>query len=125
MAINVKCPFCGNATQTRTSWQTGILSLQASVYCPKCGGLKADFVGQLINVKRAVFVDAPETAKWDKTEQELQAENRLPKISNEERLACIRNGEKQPDLFKPKQAEEKPDLTPQARVERRKKLQNR
>lgn len=99
MALNIKCPFCGGSCNIRTSERPTLLTVQAQVYCRSCGTLKADFVGQLTNIKRALFIDCPEAERWSKTEKEQIQEDGKRPLTNEERVAQFRAGKDQPDLF--------------------------
>lgn len=116
MALEIKCPFCGGKCNIRTSERPTILTVQAKVYCHNCGTLSADFVGQLTNVKRALFIDCPEAERWSKTEKEQIAEDGRKPLSNEERVKQFKAGKDQPDLF---QGEPAKALTPAERVARR------
>ncbi|HDL3434387.1 TPA: transcriptional regulator, partial [Mannheimia haemolytica] len=66
--LSIICPFCGNTARIRGSSRPSLLSYQAQLTCSNCGQLKADFVGQLINIKRAVFIECDEANQWDKPE---------------------------------------------------------
>ncbi|WGE51330.1 transcriptional regulator [Actinobacillus equuli subsp. haemolyticus] len=88
--LEIKCPFCGGSAGIRTSERPSLLTVQAQIYCARCGQLKADFVGQLTNIKRAVFIDCPEANSWEKTENELLKENKLAPMSNEERIKQLK-----------------------------------
>lgn len=132
MAIEIFCPFCGSKTNTRTSQRPSLLLVQASVNCPNCGQLKAEFIGQLTNVKRAVYIDCPEVNQWEKNEKEqLKEEGKRP-LTNEERLSKLKqDASKQKWLFaddeKPKQ-EEAPTVrekTPLERQQARRSVSNR
>lgn len=96
-SFNLNCPFCGGAIRTRTSERPTLLTVKAKVNCPNCGQLKADFVGQLCNIKRAVFVDCEEANQWEKTEKELIAEGKITRKTNKQRLDELRG--EQVDLF--------------------------
>ncbi|MEH8044895.1 transcriptional regulator [Gallibacterium anatis] len=121
MHINVKCPFCGGNCQVRTSDKPSLLTVKAQVYCPNCGGLRADFMGQLTNIKRAIYIDCPEAGKWEKPEKQLIKEQGKTPITNEMRLEHLRRGEAQPDLFS---QPPKKTLTPAKRLARREKICN-
>lgn len=97
--LTIKCPFCGGRCSIRTSERPSILTVKADIYCNNCGTLSADFVGQLVNVKRAVFIDCPEVSNWSKTEKEQINEDGKRPLSNAERVKQLKEG-KQPDLFK-------------------------
>lgn len=75
--LKIKCPFCGNTTRIRSSERPTLLSVKAYITCPSCGELKAEFVGELINVRKAIFIDCNEVHLWDKPEQELMKEGKL------------------------------------------------
>lgn len=118
MGLTINCPFCGANCRIRTSEKPSLLTIRARIYCSNCGELRADFVGQLTNIKRAVYVDCPESQHWEKPERELLKEQGKKPLKNTERLQYIQRGEKQPDLFS--KEPEKKILTPLERVERRK-----
>lgn len=65
-----------------------------TIYCPSCGQLNADFVGQISNIKRAVYVDCPEANNWEKTEKETLQEKGIKPMTNEERLAQLKGQDK-------------------------------
>lgn len=92
MGMDIKCPFCGHSARIRTSEKLSLLVTRAQVYCPTCNQLKAEFVGQLTNIKRAVYVDCPEANHWDKTEKETLQEKGIKPLTNDERLAQIKAG---------------------------------
>lgn len=115
--LTLFCPFCGGKAVIRTSSRPSILTVQAKVNCSNCGQLKAEFVGQLTNIQRAVFVEAPEVSQWEKTEKELIKEGKIKAQSNAERLNALK-GEQQ-DLFEPK-----PEMSVAERVARRKSVQH-
>lgn len=121
--LEIKCPFCGGKCSVRTSERPTLLSIRATVYCRSCGTLKADFIGQLTNVKRALFLDCPQAERWSKTEKEQIKEDGKKPLSNEERLRQFRAGKDQPDLFESDSEPQKP-LTPAERVELRKSVQH-
>lgn len=121
MALEIKCPFCGGSCNIRTSERPTLLTVQAKVYCKNCGTLNADFIGQLTNVKRALFIDCPEAERWSKTEKEqIEEEGKRP-LTNEQRVAQFKAGKDQPDLF---HTEAEQAMTPQERVARREALRN-
>lgn len=95
--LEIKCPFCGGSARIRTSERPTILSIKAQVYCSDCGQLKADFFGQIANIRRAVFVECNEANNWEKTEKELIKEGKIQAKSNEQRLKELKGS--QPDLF--------------------------
>ncbi|MFZ7108556.1 transcriptional regulator [Avibacterium avium] len=100
MAINIKFPFCGGDTKTRTSHKPSLLSVKATIYCPNCGQLKAQFMGQLYEVKRAVYIDCPEAQKWNETEKEQIDKGTLKAVSNQERLDSLMKKEEPQQKFK-------------------------
>ena len=61
---------------------------------PKVGKFNADFVGQISNIKRAVYVDCHEANNWDKTEKETLQEKGIKPMTNEERLAQLKGQDK-------------------------------
>ena len=73
--LTIYCPFCGQRAGIRTTEKLSLLVTKARIYCPSCGQLNADFVGQISNIKRAVYVDCPEANNWEKTEKETLQEN--------------------------------------------------
>ncbi|MGX3020488.1 transcriptional regulator [Ursidibacter sp. B-7004-1] len=99
MALEIRCPFCGGKCNIRTSERPTLLTVQAKIYCQNCGTLQADFVGQLTNVKRALFIDCNEAERWSKTEKEQIQEDGKRPLTNDERIAQFRAGKEQPDLF--------------------------
>lgn len=108
MAIEIFCPFCGSKTNTRTSERPSLLLVQATVNCPNCGQLKAEFIGQLTNVKRAVYIDCPEVTRWEKTEKEQLKEAGKRPLTNEERLNKLKqDASGQKWLFVDEEAEAK------------------
>ncbi|OBX08526.1 hypothetical protein QV08_04805 [Gallibacterium salpingitidis] len=119
MALTIKCPFCGSDCRIRTSDNPSLLTVKAQIYCANCNELKADFIGQITNVKRAIYIDCPEAQRWEKPEKELIREQGKKPISNDERIQYLKRGEAQPDLF---QTPPKKPLTPLERIERREKL---
>ena len=58
--LTIYCPFCGQRAGIHTTEKLSLLVTKARIYCPSCGQLNADFVGQISNIKRAVYVDCPE-----------------------------------------------------------------
>lgn len=105
MALSILCPFCGGVTRIRTSERPTLLTVQATLNCPNCGQLKADFVGQITNIKRAVYVDCDEANRWEKPEKELIKEGKIQAKDNAQRLAELK-GEQQ-DLFNNNPPQEK------------------
>ncbi|UQX78654.1 transcriptional regulator [Mannheimia haemolytica] len=95
--LSIICPFCGNTARIRGSSRPSLLSYQAQLTCSNCGQLKADFVGQLINIKRAVFIECDEANQWDKPENELIKEGKIQGKDNAQRLKELRGS--QQDLF--------------------------
>lgn len=113
--LEIKCPFCGSSARIRKSERPSLLSVQAQVNCPNCGQLKAQFVGQLINIKRAVYIDCEDASKWDKPENELIKEGKIQGKDNAQRLRELRGS--QQDLFAQKPKELPPEkVTPAERV---------
>ena len=88
--LTIYCPFCGHKASIRTSSKLSLLVTSARIYCPQCNQLQAEFVGQITNIKRAVFVDCPEANTWEKNEKELLKEEGIKTMSNDERLAQIK-----------------------------------
>lgn len=121
MGVEIKCPFCGGRASIRTSERPSLLTVKASVFCPNCNQLKGEFVGQLTNVKRAVFIDCPEVNRWEKSEKEMLKEQGKSAPTNEERLAKLKqDASGQKWLF----AEEKPqrEISPLERQAKRQAL---
>lgn len=100
MGLTIYCPFCGHKAGIRTSDKLSLLVTKARIYCPQCNQLQAEFVGQITNIKRAVFVECPEANNWEKTEKEILQETGQKPMSNEERIAQIKAaGNTQGKLF--------------------------
>lgn len=121
MGVEIKCPFCGGRASIRTSERPSLLTVKASVFCSNCNQLKGEFVGQLTNVKRAVFIDCPEVNQWEKSEKETLKEQGKNAPTNEERLAKLKqDASGQKWLF----AEEKPqrEISPLERQAKRQAL---
>lgn len=122
--LEIKCPFCGRSARIRNSERPSLLSVQAQVNCPNCGQLKAVFVGQLINIKRAVYIDCEDASKWDKPENELIKEGKIQGKDNDQRLRELRGT--QQDLFAQGPKELPPEkITPAERVALRASVANR
>ena len=119
MALSIHCPFCGHSCRIRTSNRPTLLTVQASLNCPHCGQLKADFVGQITNIKRAVYVDCEEANRWEKPEKELIKEGKIQPKDNDQRLKELKGT--QQDLFAPK-GKPPEKMTPAERVARRESL---
>lgn len=98
VGLSIICPFCGGRASIRDSNRVGLLAYQALVKCHNCGTLKADFVGQLTNVRRAVYIDCPESKSWDKPENEWLKEKGIRKLTNEERIKQLKGEELPFDL---------------------------
>ena len=92
--LTIYCPFCGQRAGIRTTEKLSLLVTKARIYCPSCGQLNADFVGQISNIKRAVYVDCPEANNWEKTEKETLQEKGIKPMTNEERLAQLKGQDK-------------------------------
>lgn len=127
MGLSIKCPFCGGEAAIRTSERPSLLSVQAKLQCNRCGDFKGDFIGQIINVKRAVFVDCPEVNQWDKSENEYLKEKGLKKKSNEEHLAdlkgqAVKEAKQQLSFFERELPPEREDKQPLTRMEKRAKV---
>ena len=78
-------------------------------------------MGQLTNVKRAVFIDCPEVNRWEKSEKEILKEQGKNAPTNEERLAKLKqDASGQKWLF----TEEKPqrEISPLERQAKRQAL---
>ncbi|OOF37382.1 transcriptional regulator [Rodentibacter heidelbergensis] len=88
--LTIYCPFCGHKVGIRTSSKLSLLVTSARLYCPQCNQLQAEFVGQITNIRRAVFVDCPEANGWEKSEKELLKEAGMKPMTNEERLAQLK-----------------------------------
>lgn len=119
MALSILCPFCGGVTRIRTSERPTLLTVQTTLNCPNCGQLKADFVGQITNIKRAVYIDCEEANRWEKPEKELIKEGKIQAKDNAQRLQELKGA--QQDLFAPKGLSPE-QMTPAQRVERRERL---
>ncbi|MBV7387233.1 hypothetical protein KRX11_01020 [Pasteurellaceae bacterium TAE3-ERU1] len=74
MAVNVKCPYCGGRTATRTSSQPTPTTVEAVVYCTTCNNMKGRFVGELTEIKRANWQEDPEAKKGIFPESKPQSE---------------------------------------------------
>ena len=92
--LTIYCPFCGQRAGIRTTEKLSLLVSKARIYCPSCGQLNADFVGQISNIKRAVYVDCPEENNLEKTEKETLQEKGIKPMTNEERLAQLKGQDK-------------------------------
>ncbi|OOF57319.1 transcriptional regulator [Rodentibacter myodis] len=88
--LTIYCPFCGHKAGIRTSGKLSLLVTSARLYCPQCNQLQAEFIGQITNIRRAVFVDCPEASNWEKSEKELLKEAGIKPMTNEERLARLK-----------------------------------
>lgn len=71
VGLTIQCPFCGKRAGIRTSKRESLLVITADLYCSNCNKLKAKFMGEITEIKRAIYVDCPESAKWDKPESEI------------------------------------------------------
>lgn len=74
----------------RTSERPTLLTIQAELFCPVCNQIRASFVGQIMNVRRAVFIDCPEANTWDKPEKELLKEKGVKPLTNEQRIQLLK-----------------------------------
>lgn len=116
--LEINCPFCGSKTRIRTSEKQSLLTVKAQLNCPNCGQLKADFVGQICNIKRAVFIDCEDANHWEKPEKELIKEGKIQAKDNAQRLKELQSN--QGDLFEPNKPTLPPEkMTPLERVARR------
>ncbi|GAB1671738.1 DnaJ-like cysteine-rich domain-containing protein [Mannheimia haemolytica] len=119
--LSITCPFCGGIARIRNSHRPTLLSVQAQVNCSHCGQLKADFVGQLINIKRAVFIECDEANQWDKPENELIKEGKIQGKDNAQRLKELRGS--QQDLFAKMPGQLPPEkITPAEKIAKRTSL---
>lgn len=57
-------------------------------------------MGQLYEVKRAVYIDCPEAQKWNETEKEQIDKGTLKAVSNQERLDSLMKKEEPQQKFK-------------------------
>lgn len=115
--ITLNCPFCGYRCNVRTSERPTLLTVTATLNCSNCGQLKADFVGQITNIKRAVFIDCDEASQWNSTEKEQIQAGKIKAKDNAQRLAELKG--EQEDLFKDKSTLPPEKMTPLERMARR------
>lgn len=116
--LEINCPFCGSKIRIRTSERPTLLTIKAQLNCPHCGQLKADFVGQICNIKRAVFIDCEDANHWEKPEKELIKEGKIKAKDNAQRLKELQGN--QADLFAPKPPTLPPEkFSPVERMARR------
>lgn len=119
--LSITCPFCGGVANIRNSLRPTLLTVQAQVNCSRCGQLKAEFVGQLTNIKRAVFIECDEANQWDKPERELIKEGKIQGKDNAQRLKELRGS--QQDLFAPIPGQLPPEkITPAEKIAKRESL---
>lgn len=88
--LKLPCPVCDAQMSIRTSSRPTLLTVQAECFCPVCNQIRASFVGQIMNVRRAVFIDCPEANTWDKPEKELLKEKGVKPLTNEQRIQLLK-----------------------------------
>jgi hypothetical protein len=63
MSLKITCPNCKKAMNVRTSDRPTETTVRAELYCTHCAGVKAKFIGELLDVKYAHYsAQKPDTA---------------------------------------------------------------
>lgn len=76
--LKILCPFCGKPTKIRSSERPSAEITIAYVYCHYCGKFQGKFMGEFVDIKKAVFIDYKDDQQWEKIE-ELIEEKKIAK----------------------------------------------
>ncbi|MEG9530172.1 transposase [Mannheimia indoligenes] len=64
--LKILCPFCGKPTKIRSSERPSAEITIAYVSCHYCGEFQGKFMGELVDIKKAVFIDYKDDQQWGK-----------------------------------------------------------